>query len=170
MIIKYKNCTRCLTRQPLDNFYIRSDKPHLRTSHCKDCMLRDQRISNARNPERRKTILVNSRINGLAVSLLRGARNRAIKRGIFFDLDLDDIIVPILCPVFGIPLHSTIGSGRRGPSPSSPSIDRVNPKLGYTKDNIRIISHKANTIKSNATILELQQIIQYMESQSNIRQ
>lgn len=77
-----------------------------------------------------------------------------------FDLHLSDIVIPLVCPVLGIPLrvnHSVTG-------PNSPSVDRINPSGGYTKGNVTIISLKANTIKSNATIAEVRQVLAYMES------
>lgn len=47
--------------------------------------------------------------------------------------------------------------------PDSPSLDRIKPELGYVKGNIRVISFKANSIKNDASIEELRQILQYME-------
>ena len=45
---------------------------------------------------------------------------------------------------------------------SSPTIDRLYPELGYTKKNICIMSNRANRIKSDAKIEELQKIISFM--------
>jgi hypothetical protein len=41
---------------------------------------------------------------------------------------------------------------------STPSLDRMDPNLGYTDDNVRVISMRANQIKSNATPEELLRI------------
>lgn len=38
---------------------------------------------------------------------------------------------------------------------NSPSIDRIDAKRGYTKDNIWIISKRANSIKTNTTVQEI---------------
>ncbi len=54
---------------------------------------------------------------------------------------------PKVCLVLGIKLDW----GRNGCNNNSPSLDRINPKLGYIKGNVRIISNLANTMKSNAT-------------------
>lgn len=36
------------------------------------------------------------------------------------------------------------------------SIDRIFPHLGYVKNNIQVISHKANRMKNSATLDELE--------------
>lgn len=78
---------------------------------------------------------------------------RAKREGIPFDLTLDEMEWPSSCSVLGIPLVYDLGRGKT--MDDSPSIDRIDPNKGYTKDNIRIISNKANTMKSNATKEEL---------------
>ncbi len=47
--------------------------------------------------------------------------------------------------------------------PNSPSIDRFDSNKGYTKDNIRIVSAKANALKSDGTLEEFLQIIKYIQ-------
>jgi hypothetical protein len=42
-----------------------------------------------------------------------------------------------------------------GESGNSPSVDRIDSTMGYTKDNLQIISKRANQFKSDATIDEL---------------
>jgi hypothetical protein len=84
--------------------------------------------------------------------LWRAARCRARKRGIEFDLLLEDIVIPTVCPVLGTPL-------------TSPSLDRFDPRRGYTADNVRVISMRANTIKNDASAEELEQILAYMRGE-----
>jgi hypothetical protein len=84
--------------------------------------------------------------------LLIKAQNRARQQNLAFDLEIGDIVIPETCPYLGIPLVLELGKGQ---TPNSPSIDRVDNSKGYTKDNIQIISRKANTMKSNATKDEL---------------
>jgi hypothetical protein len=90
--------------------------------------------------------------------LFLNAKNRAKAKGLPFDLEITDIVVPETCPILGIPLQINNGSARD----SSPSIDRIVPELGYIKGNIQIISHKANTIKSNSFLEELEKVYKYM--------
>lgn len=85
------------------------------------------------------------------------ARKRAIALGLPFDITPEDIVVPDVCPVLGIPL---LLNGDRN---NRPSLDRINPVRGYTKANICVISFRANRVKSDATPSELKKILQYME-------
>jgi hypothetical protein len=62
-------------------------------------------------------------------------------------------IAPKVCPVFNKVL--VFQRGKHGGGPWSPSIDRIDPNLGYIRGNIQIISNKANTMKHNATSEEL---------------
>lgn len=88
----------------------------------------------------------------LAKKLLKDAKQRAKNYSIEFNITLEDIIIPDYCYILGIPLFSNaLHSG-----PNSPSLDRINPDNGYTKGNVQVISHKANTMKSNANLDELQ--------------
>ncbi|MFZ4795885.1 MAG: hypothetical protein ACOYMA_00230 [Bacteroidia bacterium] len=89
--------------------------------------------------------------------LKRRAKNKNLK----FDLDYDDIIniIPynFKCPILGFDLKfSSIDRMLR------PSIDRIIPEEGYVKNNIQLISLKANSIKNNASIDELKQVRDYM--------
>lgn len=97
-----------------------------------------------------------------AIVLWRNARNRAKKRGIEFTILPENIVVPHTCPVLGIPLIIANGAAQ----PGSPSIDRIDPRKGYIPGNIAVISHKANTIKSNSNVAEIRAVLAYMEAHS----
>jgi hypothetical protein len=79
-------------------------------------------------------------------------KSRAKSRGIAFSLSVDDIKIPTVCPLLGIPLHRGVGV----PCDSSPSLDKVIPSLGYVKGNVQVISQKANAMKQNATLEEFE--------------
>jgi hypothetical protein len=89
--------------------------------------------------------------------LLKSAKRRAEQEGIPFHLTPADIRIPHVCPVLGITLAFNTGSI----ASSSPSIDRVVPHLGYVPGNIRVISARANRIKTNATPDELLAVARY---------
>lgn len=79
-------------------------------------------------------------------------KHRAAKYGIPFDLDISDIVLPPVCPVFGKEFSQ---GNSPGPTRFSPSLDKINPELGYTKGNVQVISHLANSMKQDATEEEL---------------
>ena len=80
-------------------------------------------------------------------------KSRCAARGLDFNLVEDDLIIPDVCPVFGTPFGSDVDSRL--------SIDRIDPKKGYIRGNIQIISDKANRIKSNATSEEIRLVYEY---------
>lgn len=82
---------------------------------------------------------------------LKRIRLRAKKNGLPFNLEEGDIEIPDMCPVLGIPIKQGY--------PNTASLDRIDPSKGYTKDNVRVISHRANSLKSNATVEELELVL-----------
>lgn len=81
--------------------------------------------------------------------LLLGAKHRALSKGLPFDITVDDLIIPEVCPLLGTPITLN------GPSDTSPSLDRIRPEIGYVRGNVQVISNRANRIKNNATPQEL---------------
>lgn len=95
--------------------------------------------------------------------MLSRARNRAKDRGLDFDISVDDILIPIKCPVLGIPLKQH--KGRSGGQPDSPALDRIDNSKGYVKGNVVVISHLANQMKSSATKEELIKFAEWILSE-----
>jgi hypothetical protein len=93
-------------------------------------------------------------------AMFNRAKTRAKRSGIEFTITLKDIVIPPYCPVFGIPLYTSIG----GMCDNSPSLDRVNPYKGYIPGNVCVISHRANHIKNNGTADEHMRIASFMRS------
>lgn len=81
-------------------------------------------------------------------------RGNAKKRGIEFKLTEATLpAIPEYCPVLSwIKLVYEVG---KGTSEGSLSLDRIDSSKGYTEDNVRFISNRANTLKSDATDQEL---------------
>jgi hypothetical protein len=64
------------------------------------------------------------------------AKNRAQRKGVDFTIKPTDIVIPDLCPVFGIKLNNIWG-GRNmtnGSRANAPSLDRIDPRKGYVPD------------------------------------
>jgi len=87
------------------------------------------------------------------------AARRARELKIPFNIHPSDVKIPSICPLLGI----RINRNNKTTGKNSPSIDRVIPSRGYVKGNILIISHHANQIKNDATLLELQRITKNLE-------
>ena len=62
------------------------------------------------------------------------------------------------CPVLKIPMN------KEGELYNFPSLDRISPTQGYVEGNVRIISYRANMLKSNSTLEEMRLIVSDLES------
>ena len=91
--------------------------------------------------------------------LYDNAKQRAKKSNIEFTLTKEDVIIPDTCPVFGFALKRE----DRETWMCAPSIDRIDNTRGYVKDNIIIVSRRANILKKDATINELIKLANYYE-------
>lgn len=88
-------------------------------------------------------------------------KSRAKKLNLPFDLELSDLPDESICPVFGTKI-SFGGTIPLDPMTTS-SVDRLIPEKGYTKENIRVISFRANAIKNDASIEDLKKVLAYLE-------
>ena len=141
-----KKCTRCNVVKELVEFHNHKKCKQGVSSICKNCLRIQVQERRRKNP---------------ASKLLTQARCRARAANIPFNIDINDIVVPELCPVLNIPL--VINFGQKTQAPNSPSLDKVNPELGYVKGNIRVISNKANFCKSNLTEAQLKSLYTYVQ-------
>lgn len=89
-----------------------------------------------------------------------GARARAIKHALPFAITREYLlsITTEFCPALGVRMIYGAKSERRGPHPHSASIDKVIPNLGYVPGNVVVISHRANSIKQDASLGELEML------------
>jgi hypothetical protein len=86
-------------------------------------------------------------------------KHRAKVIGVEFNLTREDIHIPTHCPVLGIQLRIS----NRPRDPYSPSVDRIDSRKGYTKDNIVIVSNRVNALKGDATVEELVKIAAFYQ-------
>lgn len=91
---------------------------------------------------------------GWAVSKYSSLRESAQKRGIEFNLTLEDLL-EIGRPKYCKYLELELDYAATSVLPNSPSVNRIDPELGYVKGNLEVISHKANSMLLNATRDEL---------------
>jgi hypothetical protein len=90
------------------------------------------------------------------------ARKRASDQGVPFAITHEDISIPEACPVLGIPLSVNEGGTFHD---ASPSLDKIIPALGYVPGNIAVISWRANRLKGDGTLEELQALVAWMRKQ-----
>ncbi len=91
--------------------------------------------------------------------MLARAKSRAKKNNLPFNLELGDIVIPDICPLLGIKIKSTEVRN----SPNNPSLDKIIPEKGYIKGNIWIISNRANTLKNDASLQELELLVENLK-------
>jgi hypothetical protein len=88
------------------------------------------------------------------------AKKRSEKSGIEFNILKEDIVIPEFCPVFGFTFQ--VGDGK-GPIDKSPSLDRINNSKGYIKSNIQVISFKANRMKNDCNVDDVEKLLCFMK-------
>jgi len=88
------------------------------------------------------------------------ARTRSRQNGIEFTIVKEDIIIPDICPILGCKL--TKGNGYL---PNAMSLDRIDNARGYVPGNVRVISRKANLMKSDLTMDILEKLIKYIKGE-----
>lgn len=87
---------------------------------------------------------------------LARTEQRCTKNGWLFNLTIDDLKIPEVCPALGCKIIP--GDPYKW---QSPSIDRIDPSKGYVKGNIRIISFRANQVKSNSSLDEMEKVVNW---------
>jgi hypothetical protein len=115
------------------------------------------RLWKINNPEKARTWYGQWR--GTSRYLLGKAKSRAKALGLDFSITIHDIPVPVFCPVLGIPLFP----GEKHITNNSPTVDRIKLTEGYVPGNVRVISYRANRIKNDATIQEIEQVLCYLK-------
>jgi hypothetical protein len=79
-------------------------------------------------------------------------------RNISVKIDSEDILLKKQCPILGIPIIY----GNSYTTDNSPSIDRINNELEYTKSNIQLVSMLANRMKNSANNEQLIKFAEYI--------
>ena len=133
-----KTCSKCKKELPLSCFTKHSKNKDGLQGSCRECNNKSSKEWNANNKDS---------------LILKRLKERSVQKGLDFNLTVEDIKVPEKCPVFGFDLQRN----HKIPMFNSPSVDRIDPEKGYTKENIQVISQLANAMKQNATPEQLLQ-------------
>lgn len=85
-----------------------------------------------------------------ANNILGQIRFRSKKAGMDFDLDLDWLWAKFRigkCEITGLPLDFNKPKKKGAKPPFTPSVDRIDPTKGYTKDNCQVVCWALNRAK-----------------------
>lgn len=93
-------------------------------------------------------------------------KQTAIRRGIPFTIEFDQIEQPEFCPILGLKLNYG-WSGEHRRDDAKASFDKVVPVLGYVPGNVFVISWRANKLKNDMSLSELKKIMNYIEEKTN---
>lgn len=174
---KIKTCSKndCVHNgapQPVTNFYRHTNQKGGLACECKDCTDAAAKIYRNANPEQVKEYAKKwkaenkeymkqyhhnhhiatdrkYRIDHWAEVKIKEVQKRAEKKKVPFNLELSDLLpLPTFCSVFGVELDYRCGNDRRVWA----SVDRIKPRLGYTKGNVRIVSLAANMAKMDSEL------------------
>jgi hypothetical protein len=159
-----KVCVRCEERKLLTDFYVRSTSKDGRDRYCKSCE-RARAGGKKRTNEKWYAWAEKRRVTHPHMFLFQSTRDNSKARGLEFCLEPTDLLVPSHCPVLGIPLFFI--RGKKGPN--TPSVDRIDNSKGYVKGNVVVVSWRANSLKSNATLSELRLLADYYINRSSER-
>ena len=146
--IERRICPNCTRSFPASSAFFRiNSRTGIATGKCKKCT------------SKKGTVQEQERKNDPRITALRYIKRNAKLRGLEFNITPDDLIIPDFCPILGIKLYWTKGIATN----STPSIDRIDPSKGYIKGNVQVISMRANTLKNNATVEELELILKFIK-------
>ena len=149
---RYKVCNSCEQSLNLNKFsLIEKWNPNSDTKNtCKKCSIKI-----------RQTEKLNRDWKVDAARLLyKNIKSRCKRIGREFSIELEDIIIPEKCPVFGFDLKRE----DKQTWMCAPSVDRVDNSKGYIKGNITVVSRRANILKKDATLEELEQLFNYYKT------
>lgn len=142
-----KKCSQCGIVKPSADFHRDRTRVHGIVPWCNGCVHSKNRAILRANP-----VLYKMKI------MIGNARSRATRDGVPFNLTLDwlmDTFGKVThCPALGIKIDWENHSG--APAANSPSLDKIDPPLGYVVGNVALISHKANAMKNDVSPKQLE--------------
>lgn len=90
----------------------------------------------------------------------------ADRHSVPFNLKFNDIVWPDKCPVLGFKLNYFSDKSSQH---DRASFDRLDSTKGYVKGNVVIISFRANHLKSDGTVEEIEKILNYVKTFKQLR-
>lgn len=145
-------CPKCKKMLPENKFHNNKSTLNGKECYCKSCKYL---FNKTKFPYSHK-----KHVNHPRYCMLSSAKRRAKVKNMKFNIELSDIIIPEHCPILNIKLIVNKGFAKE----NSPTLDRIDSNKGYIKGNIAVISNRANRLKDNSTIRELELILDYMKN------
>ena len=153
---KWRVCDVCNVEKNLNHFSL-LDKTRIKTMErkitCKNC----SKALNERERRNRDWKIDAARL------LYKNIKSRCKRMGREFSIELEDILIPEKCPVFGFNLKRE----DRETWMFAQSVDRIDSSKGYIKGNVTVVSRRANILKRDATLEELEQLFNYYKTLRN---
>lgn len=106
-----------------------------------------------------------------AYNILATIKNRCKNKKLDFDLDLEWVLSRIKnkCEVTGLKfVLYTVGQGYGTRHALAPSVDRIDPRKGYTKDNCRVVIWWFNCAKQRYSDIDLWHLCDLVVNSLNI--
>jgi len=180
-----RRCNTCDSDKPLDEFYNNKSRKDGKYTKCKDCQKSYQRNRYKHDPEvrkqhadydrkrrthdpkfveavRRRSRKFYGSVKGRAKTLFSAACRRDPDATITLEF-VENRIAEGFCEVTKIPFDLSNGyqilTGSKN-NPFAPSLDRKNPKVGYTPENVRVVIWQFNWMKGELSDIELKYFCQ----------
>lgn len=81
-----------------------------------------------------------------------------MRKGLEFNIEISDIVIPNICPILRIKLG-------RFDRKTAPSLDRIDNTRGYIKGNVRVISNRANVMKGDMSLEDIERLSAYAKGE-----
>lgn len=146
--LETRTCRVCWTEKPILEFQNRKGTPN-RYYRCRPCNAKIASIWNKQNSIRR-----------MAISATRRAKLAGIESAIDGDW-VAERITPA-CPCCHRIFRPGEPTGRGRIAEDRPSLDRIDPLIGYTPENTRIICTRCNRIKNSGSLEDHEMIARWL--------
>lgn len=149
VVLTKQKCRVCGVSKEIQEFHKSSSNSSGYDYRCKLC---------------KKTKATNFRATNYFKAYISTKKSECKTKGITFDLDAEYLeeIATSICPIFRTELNYN-NTGRGSHKEGQAHLDRIEPSLGYVKGNVCWVNGRANRIKYNATVEELEAIIRFIK-------
>lgn len=149
-----QKCKICKEVKHLKEFHLSRSNKFGRDYRCKLCKKKEANLR---------------RYDKYFMEYLRTKRRECKKKNIHFDITPEylESIWTGICPIFNVPIYYNF-KGKGSHQINQAHLDRFNPDIGYVEGNVVWINGRANRIKYNATVEELEKILTYLKGATTI--